>query len=146
MLKKRAADRPKRAVSNKNETASSTVALPRRGNLFVKRIYEDRSPEDGYRILVDRLWPRGIKKERAHIDLWLKEVATSESLRKWYNHEAEKWGEFKGRYFKELGQKPNFVEQLFPYVKKGKVTFLFSAKNETHNNAVALREYFLNHS
>jgi len=109
----------------------------------VKRIYESPSPDDGYRILVDRLWPRGIKKDHANIDLWLKEIAPSDSLRKWFNHEPEKWEEFKRRYSKELEEKQDLVGQVVQQSKKGKVTFLFSAKDETHNNAVALREYLL---
>lgn len=113
--------------------------------LQVKRIYESSSPDDGYRILVDRLWPRGIKKDDAKIDLWLKEIAPSDSLRKWFNHEAEKWEGFKRRYSEELDGNQDLVDQLFQKVKKGKVTFLFSAKDEVHNNAVALREYLLGH-
>lgn len=117
--------------------------MTRSATIQVKRIYEDAHAQDGFRILVDRLWPRGIKKEQAKIDLWLKEIAPSDSLRKWFNHEPEKWEEFKQRYFKELDQKQDLVDQLSQYGKKGKVNFLFSAKNETHNNAVALKEYFL---
>ncbi len=145
MLKKRVVGGAKRIVSNKIKAAVPAVPLRRLVNIFVKRIYEDRSPQDGYRILVDRLWPRGIKKEKANIDLWLKEIAPSDSLRKWFNHEPEKWEEFKRRYFKELEQKQDLVEILAEHAKKGKVTFLFSAKNETCNNAVALKEYFLSH-
>lgn len=112
----------------------------------VKRIYDSPSPRDGYRILVDRLWPRGIKKEDAKIELWLKEIAPSDALRKWFNHEPEKWEEFKNRYRKELNGKPELIEQLSQNLKKGKVAFLFSAKDEAHNNAVALRAYFLGRS
>ena len=109
----------------------------------VKRIYAAAHAQDGFRILVDRLWPRGIKKEESKIDLWLKEIAPSDSLRKWFNHEPEKWEEFKRRYFKELDQKQDLVDQLSQHTRKGKVTFLFSAKDEAHNNAIALREYLL---
>jgi len=109
----------------------------------VKRIYESPSPDDGYRILVDRLWPRGIKKDDANFDLWLKEIAPSDSLRKWFNHEAEKWEEFKRRYSKELDRKQDLVDQLSQHGKKGKVMFLFGAKDESYNNAIALREYLL---
>lgn len=109
----------------------------------VKRIYETQDAQDGFRILVDRLWPRGIKKEKANIDLWLKEIAPSDSLRKWFNHEPGKWEEFKQRYGQELDGNGDLVGQLSLHLKKGKVTFLFSAKNETQNNAVALREYIL---
>jgi len=112
-------------------------------HIQIKRIYEAPNPEDGYRILVDRLWPRGVKKENTKIDLWQKEIGPSDVLRKWFNHEPAKWEKFKRRYFKELGQNQDLVDQLTQYVSKGKVTFLFSAKDETHNNAVALREYLL---
>jgi len=111
----------------------------------VKRIYAVSHTQDGFRILVDRLWPRGVKKEEANIDLWLKEIAPSDSLRKWFNHDPEKWEEFKRRYFKELEQKQDLVEQLTLHAKKSKVTILFSAKDEAQNNAVALRTYLLDH-
>ncbi len=117
--------------------------MARSPNIQVKRIYAASHAQDGFRILVDRLWPRGIKKEQAKIDLWLKEIAPSDSLRKWFNHEPEKWEEFKQRYFKELDQKQDLVDQLSQHTRKGKVTFLFSAKDEAHNNAIALREYLL---
>ncbi len=104
----------------------------------VKRIYEEPKKSDGLRILVDRLWPRGIKKEEAHIDLWLKEIAPSDSLRKWYNHDAQKWTEFQKRYAKELKEKEELVNQIREESKKRNVTLLFSAKETEHNNAVAL--------
>lgn len=120
--------------------------MARSPNIQVKRIYEASHAQDGFRILVDRLWPRGIKKEQAKIGLWLKEISPSDSLRKWFNHEPEKWEEFKQRYFKELDQKQDLVEQLTLHAKKSNVTILFSAKDEAHNNAVALREYLLDRS
>jgi len=112
-------------------------------SIRVKRIYESPNPDDGFRILIDRLWPRGIKKDDAKIDLWLKEIAPSDSLRKWFNHDSEKWEEFKSRYVKELDQNQDLVDQLARHVRKGAVTFLFSAKDKSYNNAVALRENFL---
>ena len=115
-------------------------------SIRVKRIYESPNPDDGFRLLIDRLWPRGIKKEQAKIGLWLKEIAPSDSLRKWFNHEPEKWEEFKRRYSKELDRKQDLVDQLSQHVKKGKVTFLFGAKDESYNNAIALREYLLDDS
>ena len=120
--------------------------MTRSATIQVKRIYEDAHAQDGFRILVDRLWPRGIKKGQAKIDLWLKEIAPSDSLRKWFNHEPEKWEEFNQRYFKELEPKQDLVEELTLHAKKSKVTILFSAKDEAHNNAVALREYLLGRS
>lgn len=115
--------------------------MARSQTIQLKRIYQSPDAQDGFRILVDRLWPRGIKKDDAKIDLWIKEIAPSDALRKWFNHEPEKWEEFKRRYGKELKEKQDLVDQLSSHLKKGKVTFLFSAKDEGHNNAVALREY-----
>lgn len=109
--------------------------------IHIKRVYEPSTEADGYRILVDRLWARGLSKEKAQIDLWLKEIAPSNELRKWYRHDPEKWHEFKNRYFAEIQSKPDLVEQLLAEVRKGKVTFLFSSKEEKLNNAVALKEF-----
>lgn len=108
--------------------------------IALKRIYEKPSKKDGTRILVDRLWPRGISKEEARIDLWLKDIGPSNNLRKWFNHEDSKWEEFKKKYFEELRDKKELVEQIKK--REGTVTFLFGAKNIKHNNAVALKEYF----
>ncbi len=107
----------------------------------VKRVYEQYSAGDGFRILVDRLWPRGISKDKAHIDIWMKEIAPSDKLRKWYSHDQSKWKEFKKRYAEELKQHPEFIEQILNYEKeKGTVTLLFSSKEENYNNANALWE------
>ena len=105
-----------------------------------KRIYESgASEEDGFRILVDRLWFRGIKKEKAKIDLWLKKVAPSGELRKWYSHDPEKWEEFKEKYVKELAAKQPLLKEIRRIEKeKGMVTLLYSARNMEHNNAVTL--------
>ena len=107
----------------------------------VKRIYEEHENTDGFRILVDRLWPRGIKKEKAQIDSWMKEVAPSTALRKWFAHDPEKWPEFVSKYKKELHGSMAFRE-LMTLVKKHKtVTLLFSATDEVHNQAVALKAF-----
>lgn len=107
----------------------------------IKRVYEKPSEADGCRILVDRLWPRGLIKEGAKIDLWLKEIAPSNELRKWFNHDPKKWGLFKEKYKKELEGKEEFLEQIKKLEKeKGIVTLLYSAKDEEHNNAVVLIE------
>ena len=111
--------------------------------LKIKRIYENYSEDDGYRILVDRLYPRGVKKEEAYIDLWLKAIAPSTELRKWFNHEPEKWEEFKTRYFAELDDNPA-VEIIQEKIASGTVTLLYSARDTEHNQALALREYLLN--
>ena len=105
-----------------------------------KRIYEPPSTEDGFRILVDRLWPRGLSKEKAKVDLWLKEIAPSNQLRKWYGHAPEKWPEFKKRYFKEIEGNEEGWDLIVKKAKEGIVTFLFSSKEEKLNNATALKE------
>lgn len=105
-----------------------------------KRIYDVPSRNDGYRALVDRLWPRGIKKEKAGIDLWLKDAAPSDELRKWFNHEPQKWGDFKKRYFAELEHKRGILKPIIEKLEEG-VTLLYSAKDREHNNALALKEY-----
>lgn len=105
----------------------------------IKRIYESYATSDGYRILVDRLWPRGIKKDTAHIDLWLKEIAPSTDLRKWFNHEPEKWKMFLSRYKSEL-QASAALDELRALGKEHKtITLLYSTKDEEHNQAVAIR-------
>ena len=109
--------------------------------LNIKRVYVQPSREDGQRILVDRLWPRGINKQNAKIDLWLKDIAPSTELRKWFDHEHGKWDQFKNKYFKELESNPESVKILIEKVKKSKVTILYSSKEERFNNAVALKEY-----
>ena len=108
--------------------------------LKIKRGYDPVSPEDGKRILIDRLWPRGIKKEKAHIDEWLKEIAPSNELRKWYSHDPAKWAEFKKRYKKELAGKSELLIKIKAEAKKQPVTLLFSTKELELNNAVALKE------
>lgn len=106
----------------------------------IKRIYNEAAEEDGFRILVDRLWPRGIKKENAKIDLWLKEVAPSGELRKWFSHDPAKWREFQKKYGKELSTKQELLKKIIRIEKeKGTVTLLYSAKDTEHNNAVALK-------
>jgi uncharacterized protein YeaO (DUF488 family) len=107
----------------------------------VKRIYDLPVSEDGTRILVDRLWPRGLKKEKAKVDLWLKDIAPSDKLRKWFSHDPVKWSEFKKRYFKELDRKRETVDLMIEKAKQEHVTLLFGAKEERFNNAVALKQY-----
>ncbi|WP_133137036.1 DUF488 domain-containing protein [Legionella rowbothamii] len=104
----------------------------------IKRIYEAPEKTDGFRILIDRLWPRGIKKAEASIDLWLKEIAPSDALRKWFNHDAEKWSEFQKCYAKELEDKQDLIDLIKEKAKHKKVTLLFGSKEMEHNNALAL--------
>ncbi len=111
----------------------------------VKRVYEPPSPSDGQRILVDRLWPRGIAKAAAKIDLWIKEIAPSNALRKWYAHDPQKWPEFKRKYFAELEANDEVLKSFLAQIGKGEVTFLFSSKETRLNNAFALKEYVEQH-
>jgi uncharacterized protein YeaO (DUF488 family) len=111
--------------------------------LRAKRVYDAISDEDGFRILVDRIWPRGISKERAKLALWLKDIAPSDQLRKWFGHDQAKWGEFKQKYFNELGDKEDLVNLILEKMSSGNVTLLFGAKDEKFNNAVALKEYIM---
>ena len=109
-------------------------------NILLKRAYEEKEKADGFRILVDRLWPRGIKKEDMHVDIWLKEIAPSTALRKWFNHDAAKWEAFKTKYKAEL-QQSEALGELKQLIKKHKtITLVYSAKDEIHNQAAALKE------
>jgi uncharacterized protein YeaO (DUF488 family) len=107
----------------------------------LKRAYQPPAEEEGRRVLVDRFWPRGVSKKEAHIDLWMKSLAPSDDLRKWFGHRPEKWREFKQRYFEELDKMPAEIGELLNEARRGMVTLVFAARDETHNNAVALKEY-----
>ncbi len=109
--------------------------------LRTKRIYQEPDRTDGRRILIDRLWPRGVSKEAAQIDFWAKAVAPSNELRRWYRHDASKWQEFRDRYFAELDSNPEGVAELRSQLGSGAATLLLSSKEERLNNASALREY-----
>lgn len=106
----------------------------------IKRIYDAPARNDGYRVLVDRLRPRGMNKGKAGIGIWLKEVAPSDGLKKWFNHEPQKWGDFRKRYFAELEHKQEILSPIIEKHGEG-VTLLFAAKDQQHNNAVVLKEY-----
>jgi uncharacterized protein YeaO (DUF488 family) len=106
-----------------------------------KRAYDPPAKGDGARFLVDRLWPRGIKKEELKIDGWLKEVAPSDDLRKWFDHDPDRWEEFRARYAKELDEKPEALDPIREAVRQGDITLIFAAKDTEHNNAVALKVY-----
>ena len=109
--------------------------------LRVKRVYDMVSDVDGFRVLVDRLWPRGMSKEKAKVALWLKDIAPSDGLRKWFGHDEKKWTEFKEKYRTELGEKENLISLILEKISSGDVTLLFGAKDEKFNNAVVLEEY-----
>ncbi len=110
----------------------------------LKRVYEEASREDGYRVLVERLWPRGLKKEQVAMDLWLKEVAPSPELRTWFGHDPAKWEEFKRRYRDELKEKREQINLLQQKIREGTVTFVYAAHDEQHNAALALKEFLEN--
>jgi uncharacterized protein YeaO (DUF488 family) len=106
----------------------------------ISRIYNSPKGE-GFRVLVDRLWPRGINKENAGVNLWLKEIAPSNELRKWFGHDPQRWTEFKMKYFHELEEKKELVDQIIERAKAGDVVLLYGSKDIKYNNAVALKEY-----
>ena len=107
----------------------------------IKRIYEDASPEDGMRIFVDRLWPRGMKKEDAHFDLWLKDIAPSSSLRKWFGHDPNRWPEFKAKYMEELKLMEEELSIIIRAEAEGTVTLLYAARDVRHNEAVVIKDF-----
>jgi uncharacterized protein YeaO (DUF488 family) len=108
----------------------------------IKRVYEKAARDDGYRILVDRLWPRGLSKETAGVDTWLKEIAPSTQLRKWFNHDPKKWEAFSTKYFAELNKNKALIDELRGLERQKKViTLLYGAKDETFNQAIVLRDF-----
>ena len=108
----------------------------------LKRVYAEPSPRDGARVLVDRLWPRGLTKERAALDAWLRDLAPSDELRKWFHAHPQQWSKFREKYLKELRSKAahDALEQLYALEKKRRLTLLFASKNEEHNNATVLKQ------
>lgn len=107
----------------------------------IKRVYDEAAESDGSRILVDRLWSRGLSKDKAKVELWLKDIAPSDDLRKWFGHDPDKWAEFKRRYFEELKDKKELVGVIIEKSQIGVATLLYGAKEEKYNNAVALKEF-----
>lgn len=112
-------------------------------NLHLKRAYEPASPDDGVRILVDRLWPRGVSKEKADLDDWMKDIAPSTDLRKWFGHVPERWPEFQQRYRAELADHTDELDHIRTLAQKQMVTLIYSAHDEQHNDAVVLRDVLL---
>ncbi|SIQ38643.1 Uncharacterized conserved protein YeaO, DUF488 family [Paracoccus thiocyanatus] len=110
-------------------------------DLAIRRAYDPPGPHEGRRVLVDRIWPRGISRETLGADLWLKEIAPSDELRHWFDHDPERWAEFRRRYRAELDANPGPLRELRALMRKGPVTLLYGAKDTRHNNAVALRDY-----
>jgi uncharacterized protein YeaO (DUF488 family) len=112
-----------------------------KSDIHIKRVYEPLAKDDGIRVLVDRIWPRGISKEEAALAFWLKDIAPTTDLRKWFNHDPVRWAEFRRRYHAELAANPAPVEQLQELTKTGHVTLLYAAHDTEHNQAVVLAEY-----
>lgn len=111
------------------------------GPIVLKRAYQPAAPEDGQRVLVDRLWPRGVSKEEAAIDLWLKAIAPSTALRQWFGHDPDLWAEFQRRYRAELDANGEVVGQLKEVIQAGRTTLVYGARDEAHNDAVVLADY-----
>jgi uncharacterized protein YeaO (DUF488 family) len=107
----------------------------------IRRAYDPAQKGDGTRLLVDRVWPRGVTRERLHLDDWIKDVAPSTELRKWYQHDPAKWDEFRRRYFGELEKNPHPWQPLLARARRGRVTLIYSAHDSEHNNAVAWKEF-----
>jgi uncharacterized protein YeaO (DUF488 family) len=112
-------------------------------DIRVKRVYEPASPDDGTRVLVDRLWPRGLTAEKVAAALWLKEIAPSNELRQLFHHDVDRWDDFRAAYFTELDARPDAVAQLLELGRRGRLTLLFAARDVEFNQAVVLREYLL---
>jgi uncharacterized protein YeaO (DUF488 family) len=129
-------------VTNTSTIATILDELNRSDNVIrLKRVYEEPGTEDGFRILAERLWPRGLTKDRAAVDLWLKELAPSSELRKWYGHDPAKWTQFCERYWAELKQKKELVNVLRQKSEEGTVTLVYAARDEHQNSAVALKRF-----
>jgi uncharacterized protein YeaO (DUF488 family) len=115
-------------------------------NVHLKRAYEAAAPADGRRVLVDRLWPRGVTKAKAAIDVWMKEIAPSADLRKWFGHDPARWDEFRRRYAGQIREHPDLLDELRSAARAGPLTLVYAAHDEAHNDAVVLREVILEES
>jgi uncharacterized protein YeaO (DUF488 family) len=122
---------------------SAAVGTVRSANIRLKRAYEPPAANDGVRILVDRLWPRGVRKANAAINQWMKDIAPSTALRKWFGHDPARWEEFRRRYVEELGEHPEQLMRLRTLAREGRITLVYSAHDEQHNDAVVLRGVLL---
>lgn len=125
------------------DTKAPAASGPR--GISIKRAYAAPEPRDGTRVLVDGLWPRGLRKDTANIDLWLKEIAPSAELRRWYHHDPARWSEFRKRYSDELLRKGELVDQLLQLANRGSMTLLFASHDVDHNNAVVLQGFLRKH-
>jgi uncharacterized protein YeaO (DUF488 family) len=122
---------------------SAAVGTVRSANIRLKRAYEPPAANDGVRILVDHLWPRGVRKANAAINQWMKDIAPSTALRKWFGHDPARWEEFRRRYVEELGEHPEQLTRLRTLAREGRITLVYSAHDEQHNDAVVLRGVLL---
>lgn len=122
------------------EVSSAPAGRANEMSVRIKRIYDAPSTDDGYRVLIDRVWPRGVSKKEAQLDRWLKEIAPSTELRRWFAHEPSRWNEFRHRYRGELEESPALIQELAEKARSGSVTLLYSARDQQHNQAVVLRE------
>ena len=120
---------------------ASSLLVDGKTMLNVKRVYERAAESDGLRILVDRLWPRGVSKAEAKVHGWMKDIAPSDKLRRWFQHDPDRWDEFRRRYMKELESKEGDVAMLLRHAREGDLTLVYSARDERHNNAVVLKEF-----
>ena len=119
------------------------AASIRAGDIKLKRAYEPPSAGDGTRVLIDRLWPRGISKQKAKLDYWMKDIAPSTELRKWFGHDPKRWDEFRRRYTAELREHPDLIAELRFLARKSPITLVYAAYDESHNDAVVLRDVLL---
>jgi uncharacterized protein YeaO (DUF488 family) len=126
---------------SEQRSSQATKAESRSVNIRIKRVYEQPDKKDGKRILVDRLWPRGLTKEKAAVDLWLKEIAPSTELRKWFGHDPEKWKSFRRRYETEIRHNDDLIKLLKQEAREGTVTLVYGARDEKHNEALVLRQF-----
>jgi uncharacterized protein YeaO (DUF488 family) len=122
---------------------SAAVGTVRSANIRLKRAYEPPAANDGVQLLVDRLWPRGVRKANAAINQWMKDIAPSTALRKWFGHDPARWEEFRRRYVEELGEHPEQLTRLRTLAREGRITLVYSAHDEQHNDAVVLRGVLL---
>lgn len=116
------------------------MAAKRAGDIRIRRAYEPPASADGTRILVDRLWPRGVSKETLAIERWIKEIGPSDALRRWFGHDAERWDEFRRRYAAELAKQAELLDELRSLARQGRLTLVYAAHDDAHNNAVVLRD------
>jgi uncharacterized protein YeaO (DUF488 family) len=128
-------------ISARRSSQAIDAELRVRMNIKIKRVYERPDEDDGVRILVDRLWPRGLTKEKANVDLWLKEIAPSTELRKWFGHDPVKWKSFRGRYETEIRHKEDLIKVLKQEARERTITLLYGARDEKHNEALVLKQF-----